>query len=138
MVTPQLKRFGPHRGWLGLALLLLTACTTPATKATKAQPDFIRQALQAPTPAKEPLKTAVPEYAPMVEDLSPIKTRMVDISARNTPLSDVHEAVERQRHATDLVAIVTLHAPGQIALASAKLVHRQFELADRRDHAAHQ
>ncbi len=89
MVTPQLIRFGPHRVWLVLALLLLTACTTPATKTTKAQPDFIRQALQAPTPAKEPQKTAVPEYAPMVEDLSPIKTRMVDISARNTPLSDV-------------------------------------------------
>ncbi len=37
--------------------------------------------------APQPLKT--PDFVPVQEDVSPIKTRIVDLSARNTPLRDV-------------------------------------------------
>jgi MSHA type pilus biogenesis protein MshL len=57
----------------------------------------IKREIQIPKEAKEragveatpaaPLKT--PEFVPAHEDVSPLKTRIIDISARNTPLRDV-------------------------------------------------
>jgi MSHA type pilus biogenesis protein MshL len=57
----------------------------------------IKREIQIPKEAKErpgveaapaaPLKT--PDFVPAHEDVSPLKTRIVDISARNTPLRDV-------------------------------------------------
>ncbi|BCB97121.1 pilus (MSHA type) biogenesis protein MshL [Dissulfurispira thermophila] len=36
-----------------------------------------------------PSEPKIPEYTPVTEDISPVKTRIVDIVARNTPLRDV-------------------------------------------------
>ena len=57
----------------------------------------IKREIQIPKEAKEsaaveaapaaPLKT--PDFVPAHEDISPLKTRIIDISARNTPLRDV-------------------------------------------------
>lgn len=40
-------------------------------------------------PARPVSELKIPEFIPVAEDISPIKTRIVDIVARNTPLRDV-------------------------------------------------
>jgi len=73
--------------FLGLALCVIS-CSTSTME--------IKREIQIPKEAKEtirdeqasvrPIKT--PEFAPVHEDISPLKTRIVDLSARNTPLRD--------------------------------------------------
>ena len=57
----------------------------------------IKREIQIPKEAKEavtseqrpPKPISIPDLVPVHEDVSPLKTRIVDISARNTPLRDV-------------------------------------------------
>jgi MSHA type pilus biogenesis protein MshL len=81
----------PGRGRIAaMAALLccLAGCAAPPVAAPPKQ-DYIRQSLAQPRPVTEKKPLPAPEYTPVMEDLSPLKTRLIDISARNTPLSDV-------------------------------------------------
>ena len=62
-----------------------------------ASPFDIKREIQIPPEAKEavtsrqipPKPVSTPDLVPIYEDVSPLKTRFVDLSARNTPLRDV-------------------------------------------------
>ena len=76
--------------FLGLFTCIISCSTLGSTL-------DIKREIQIPKEAKEsaavvaapaaPLKT--PDFVPAHEDVSPLKTRIIDISARNTPLRDV-------------------------------------------------
>jgi MSHA type pilus biogenesis protein MshL len=90
-----------------LLLLILFVCLISCTSTAL----DIKREIQIPKEAKEtkstdlapvtPVKT--PDFVPVHEDISPLKTRIVDISARNTPLSDVLFIISE---ATDLNLIM--------------------------------
>jgi MSHA type pilus biogenesis protein MshL len=66
---------------------LLTSCASWDIKREVQIPAKVKATeLARPLPA-QPLK--VPEFAPAHEDITPLKTSRVDLSARNTPLRDV-------------------------------------------------
>ena len=64
-------------------------------------PKEAREAKSADVAPVTPVKT--PDFVPVHEDISPLKTRIVDISARNTPLRDVLFLISE---ATDLNLIM--------------------------------
>lgn len=72
--------------------MVLMSCASPNIKAiTEIKreieiPEEFRETKVA-KPAPTELKT--PDFVPVTEDVSPMRTRIVDISARNTPLRDV-------------------------------------------------
>jgi len=66
--------------------LLSCGLSKPGIKREVKIPEELKQTrVERPSPA--PPKT--PEFVPVAEDLSPLKTRIVDIAARKTPLRDV-------------------------------------------------
>lgn len=77
-------------GMLGL-LLLLVSCSYATNKVQlKREVQIPKMAEQAkPAPVAPSAETLLPDFTPASEDISPLKTRIVDISARNTPLRDV-------------------------------------------------
>lgn len=89
--------------WLPVLFTCLISCTGNILD--------IKREIQIPKEAREvksadvapvtPLKT--PDFVPVHEDISPLKTRIVDISARNTPLRDVLFVISE---ATDLNLIM--------------------------------
>ena len=56
-------------------------------KAGGTDPKKFKESTPAPPPPLQPLKP--PEFTPVQEDVTPLKTTRVDLSARNTPLRDV-------------------------------------------------
>ena len=72
-------------------LLLLVSCSHVDNKLQLKREVQIPKAadLSRPSPAQVSTETSLPDFAPASEDISPRKTRIVDISARNTPLRDV-------------------------------------------------
>lgn len=72
-------------------LLLLVSCSHVDNKLQLKREVQIPKAadLSRPSPAQVSTETSLPDFAPASEDISPLKTRIVDISARNTPLRDV-------------------------------------------------
>jgi len=84
-------------------LLILFVCLMSCNSTTL----DIKREIQIPKEAKETKSTDVapvtsvktPDFVPVHEDISPLKTRIVDISARNTPLRDVLFTISE---ATDL------------------------------------
>jgi len=88
---------------LSILFMFLTSCNTTALD--------IKREIQIPREAKEtksadlapvaPVK--IPDFVPVHEDISPLKTRIVDITARNTPLRDVLFIISE---ATDLNLIM--------------------------------
>ncbi len=72
-------------------LMLLVSCSYAANKVQlKREVQLPKTAEQTrPAPAQVPSETSLPDFTPASEDISPLKTRIVDISARNTPLRDV-------------------------------------------------
>ena len=78
------------KGWLYCCLLILacsvlvSGCTTPKLKRKARRPKKIKKVQLRQVP-----KLEIPDFAPVTEDLSPLKTRIVNISARGTPLRDV-------------------------------------------------
>jgi len=69
-----------------LACLMLTSCASWDLKREVQIPKETRE-VKAEKPA--PALPKAPEFVPAAEDISPIKTRIVDIVARQTPLRDV-------------------------------------------------
>lgn len=70
---------------------ILLSCSKPSSVNLKREvqiPDELRQ--QPPRKeAPKPPELSIPEFIPAREDVSPLKTRIVNIVARNTPLRDV-------------------------------------------------
>lgn len=67
-------------------LVLSVGCSSTGTKREIRIPEeFSEGKPERPAPS-EP---KIPEFIPVTEDLSPVKTRIVDLVARNTPLRDV-------------------------------------------------
>jgi MSHA type pilus biogenesis protein MshL len=79
-----------HVALLG-GLLMLVSCGYATNKVN------LKREVQLPKTAERPVSAAtqatpealLPDFSPASEDISPLKTRIVDISARNTPLRDV-------------------------------------------------
>ena len=90
-----------------LPVILLAGCTAHHQQEVK-KPDYIRQEMADAQPPRDLRPAPTPEYLPVVEDLSPIKTRLVDISARNTPLGDVLHVIAE---ATNLNLLIDSSVP---------------------------
>lgn len=68
-------------------LLSLISCSTMEIKREIQIPKEAKEIKSAESPPPEPLRA--PDFVPVQEDTSPLKTRIIDLSARNTPLRDV-------------------------------------------------
>jgi len=71
---------------LSLPLVMLVSCASTDTGKTITIPEELKETKAVKPPAPE-LK--MPQFIPVAEDISSLKTKIVDISARNTPLRDV-------------------------------------------------
>lgn len=71
----------------GLSLSLLSCSYADNLFNIKREVQIPKEATVAPDRAATPLKT--PDFVPVYEDISPLKTSIVDLAARNTPLRDV-------------------------------------------------
>lgn len=71
---------------ISLSVILLSSCSSMDIKREVQVP---REGKEIPdnTPPRSELKT--PDFVPVTEDVSPLKTRIMDIIARSTPLKDV-------------------------------------------------
>jgi MSHA type pilus biogenesis protein MshL len=67
-------------------MLIAAGCASTDIKREIRIPEDVRE-IKPERPAPSELK--IPEFIPVTEDISPVKTRIVDIVARNTPLRDV-------------------------------------------------
>lgn len=67
-------------------LLIAAGCASTDIKREIRIPEEVRE-IKPERPA--PSEPKIPEFIPVTEDISPVKTRIVDIVARNTPLRDV-------------------------------------------------
>lgn len=85
----SLRRVLPCLGGM-VCLVLLTFCSSYTVKREIEIPKEAR--LQKPE-APSPLEVRAPEFMPVTEDISPLRTRIVDIVARNTALRDVLHAI---------------------------------------------
>jgi MSHA type pilus biogenesis protein MshL len=80
------------KGFLSFASCLLPiaffiiSCSSTDIKREIQIPEEVRE-IKSERPALSEPK--IPEFIPVTEDISPVKTRIVDIAARNTPLRDV-------------------------------------------------
>lgn len=76
---------------MSAVLLFLFSCSYATNKVQlKREVQIPKMAEQAkPVPAIVAAEALLPDFSPASEDISPLKTRIVDISARNTPLRDV-------------------------------------------------
>lgn len=78
------------KGWLYCCLLIIacsilfSGCTAIKVNRKVLIPKKVKKVKLRQVP-----KLEVPDFAPVTEDLSPLKTRIVNISARSTPLRDV-------------------------------------------------
>lgn len=87
MVKDKLKLTGfLHPFLCALCIFLLTACSSYTVKKEIDIPPEARQVRVEP-PKQVEIRT--PEFLPVTEDISPLRTRIVDVVARNTPLRDV-------------------------------------------------
>lgn len=68
------------------AFCFLASCSSPEIKREVTIPGNVYNVKSEETVVKEP---SVPDFVPDSEDVSPLKTRIVDVVARNTPLRDV-------------------------------------------------
>ena len=79
------------RGFLFLSLgvsivLLMVSCSSYSPKSQIEVPSETKQARVEPPKQAE---MRAPDFIPVTEDISPLRTRIVDVVARNTPLRDV-------------------------------------------------
>lgn len=84
--------------WFGLILVCflfvaLAACSAVKRTRIDTDRDILVPKESQQVEAKPPLPLTTPDFAPMAEDITPLKTRIVNITARNTPLRDVLHAV---------------------------------------------
>ena len=69
-----------------ICIFMLGSC---ASTGLKREVQIPKEAQQPKAEAVKPPELKIPEFSPATEDVSPLKTRIVDIVARNTPLRDV-------------------------------------------------
>jgi MSHA type pilus biogenesis protein MshL len=67
-------------------VLLVAACSSYTPKREIEIPQETKQARVEPP---KPAEMRAPDFVPITEDISPLRTRIVDVVARNTPLRDV-------------------------------------------------
>jgi MSHA type pilus biogenesis protein MshL len=78
--------------FFGICFIFMSCSTNPLnTKKEVKIPEEFRQITPYPKAANQPppAPPKAPDFVPVAEDVSPLKTRIVDISARKTPLRDV-------------------------------------------------
>lgn len=86
MVNNKITKIGIFVCFCICCALLSCGLSQPNIKREVKIPEELRQTkVERPSPV--PPKT--PEFVPVAEDVSPLKTRIVDITARKTPLRDV-------------------------------------------------
>jgi len=83
--TVRLKRFLCHSVVI-FFFLLMSACSSYTVKKAIEIPSETKQVKAEPSRTVE---MRAPEFIPVTEEISPLKTRIVDVVARNTPLQDV-------------------------------------------------
>jgi len=87
VVKDKLKLTGfLHNFLCALCIFLLTACSSYTVKK---EIDLPPEAKQARVEPPKQVEIRAPEFLPVTEDISPLRTRIVDVVARNTPLRDV-------------------------------------------------
>lgn len=69
--------------------VLFNGCTAPKLTAPKAKRKVLIPKKVKKVKLRQVPKLETPDFVPVTEDLSPLKTRIVNISARSTPLRDV-------------------------------------------------
>jgi MSHA type pilus biogenesis protein MshL len=69
-----------------ICIFMLGSC---ASTGLKREVQIPKELKQPKVEEVKPPELKIPEFAPATEDISPLKTRIVDIVARNTPLRDV-------------------------------------------------
>ena len=83
--TLSFKRF-LCRTLIFLIIFLVSACSSYTPKREIEVPSETKQVRVEP-PKKVEMRA--PDFVPVIEDVSPLRTRIVDVVARNTPLRDV-------------------------------------------------
>jgi len=83
--TVSLTRF-LHHSIIILFIFFVAACSSYTVKKEIEIPSETRQARVAPP---KQVEMRAPDFVPATEDISPLRTRIVDVVARNTPLRDV-------------------------------------------------
>lgn len=76
-------------------LLILGACSHTRNMTDIRREVQIPQESVVQKPATVPTPPAAPDFVPVTEEIHPLKTRIVDITARNTPLRDVLHVIAR-------------------------------------------
>jgi MSHA type pilus biogenesis protein MshL len=69
-----------------LSIFLFAACSSYTPRREIEVPPETRQVRVEPP---KPVEMRAPEFVPVIEDVSPLRTRIVDVVARNTPVRDV-------------------------------------------------
>jgi len=70
--------------------ICMTSCSTISTMEIKREIQIPKEAKEAAGAGSVPAApVTTPDFVPVHEDISPLKTRIIDISARNTPLRDI-------------------------------------------------
>jgi MSHA biogenesis protein MshL len=80
----------------GICFIFMSCSTNPMnTKKEVKIPEEFRQTTPYPRAANQlpPVPPNAPDFVPVADDVSPLKTRIVDITARKTPLRDVLHVV---------------------------------------------
>jgi MSHA type pilus biogenesis protein MshL len=72
-----------------LSLCLSSCAYTDNLFEIKRDIQIPKEATKATPAEKTPVPLKTPDFVPVHEDVSPVKTRIIDLSARNTPLRDV-------------------------------------------------
>lgn len=92
---PAAHQFRKSANSIYISFMLLLYCSTALFVSSCSSTDIKRE-IRIPEEVREikperpaPSEPKIPEFIPVTEDISPVKTRIVDIVARNTPLRDV-------------------------------------------------
>lgn len=92
---PVAHQFRKSANSIYISFMLLLYCSTVLFVSSCSFTDIKRE-IRIPEEVREikperpaPSEPKIPEFIPVTEDISPMKTRIVDIVARNTPLRDV-------------------------------------------------
>jgi len=86
-----------------IIFLLISCASTQTLKTSRKEPhssqkeDLIKAETSA-TPYSKASEIEAPEFVPVKEEVSPLKTRVVSIAARNTPLRDVLYTIAEAAH----------------------------------------
>ncbi|MCL4456000.1 MAG: pilus (MSHA type) biogenesis protein MshL [Nitrospirae bacterium] len=78
-----------EKSFLALTLALTLACFSCSYTDIKREIQIPKEAQEVKPDRPPPSEPKMPDFMPVTEDVSPLKTRIVDIKARNTPLRDV-------------------------------------------------